>query len=71
MIIKLIHVGEADLKHVGCLIRLFEEREFMKSLRLEFLGDRLKSPTIRKLSYGLSYGFVLAVCRYLDATALY
>ena len=31
-ITKSIHVGESDLKHVGCLIRLSEEEPFMKCL---------------------------------------
>ena len=54
MIIKSIHVGEADLKHVvGCLIRLSEEKEFLKSLWLELFRDRLKLWTNRKLSYDL------------------
>ena len=35
MIIKSIHVGETDLKHIGTLIRLSEQKQFMKSLRLE------------------------------------
>ena len=56
--IKSIHVGQNDLKHVGCLIRLSEEKqEFMKSLRLELLGDILKLPTNRKVGYGLLYKF--------------
>ena len=57
-IIKSIHVGEHDLKHVGYLIRLSEKEEFMKFLSLEFLGDIFKSPTNRKLPYGLLYKFI-------------
>ena len=48
-IIKLIHIGETDLNWVGCLMRLPEEKQFFKSLRLEWLGDILTSPTDRKL----------------------
>ena len=50
-----MQVDENDLKHVGCLIRLSEKKEFIKPLRLELWGDILKSLTNRKLSYGLLY----------------
>ena len=49
MIIKSIHVGETDLKQVGCLIRLSEEKQVMKSLRLDLLRD--------KFSHDLQYKF--------------
>ena len=57
MIIKSVHLGKTNLKHVSYLIRLSEEREFIKYLNLELLRDILKSPTNRKLSYDLSYKF--------------
>ena len=53
MIIKLIHFGQTDLKHVGCLIRLPEEKSFLRFLKLKLLGDILELPTNRKLSFDL------------------
>ena len=50
-IIKLMHVEETDLKRVSCLIRLFEEKQFMKSLRFELFGDILNPPISRNLPY--------------------
>ena len=50
-----MQVDENDLKHVGCLIRLSEKKEFIKPLSLGLWGDILKSLTNRKLSYGLLY----------------
>ena len=48
-----MHVEETDLKHVRCLIRLSEEKQFMKSLIFELFGDTLKSPINRKLEKNL------------------
>lgn len=53
MIIKLIHFGQTDLKHVGCLIRLPEEKSFLRFLKLKLLGDILELPTNVKLSFDL------------------
>ena len=50
MIIKSIHAGETDLTHVGVLIRLSEEKQFIKYLWLELLGDILKPLAVQRCS---------------------
>ena len=53
----MIHISGNYLKHVGFLIRLYEEKEFVKSWKVDLLEDILKSLINRKLSYYLLKNF--------------
>lgn len=53
MIIKLIHGSETHLKYVGFLIRLSEQKKFMKPLILQLLQGILKSLINKKLSHDI------------------